>query len=659
MSGRVVRTAGVSITAAAVLGAAGMAHGAVTRQLIAYKGQPVADQNPGLDCGAVPCIVLNILNNNAAPALSDAGIIPLTASTQLGVGGASQGTILISAQTGGLSTIAREGAAPFAGLNSFTAVGPAGQIGFSGWQTGFTGSAASLYEFVAATPSPRASPGDATPNVLGSTLGTIGTVPNISAGGHFTFTSGILTPSASGAIFSGLPGSARLVARPGSTGEGIGTGVTGVNFTSLGGITMVNASGRVVLFGATSGTSASGIFVGTPDGANRHTLAPLARQGQAAPGFGAGVNYSGSLSSPPSARTLDRHGNVAFVTTVSGTGVTVPTNNDALFNGTLDAGVSLLYREADALPPVSGITGTVRWTLTGSNTQIAYDGAGTGAADARLFIRTVLGGTAPDVTTATDNVILVRDSGGVLSLIAREGDAAPGLVDVTLGNITQMAVNRNGTVAFVAGLSGSGVSSSNDTAVFLKKWNEPAVLLLREGDFVDVTLSGSTQAYAVGSIQMRGGNAIEDGSTAGLNNADRVAVGVNLLSYPDLPVGSTALVAVLVLADEDPVPTNVVCCRGSTCAFIPAAECTVPVGAVVGVSTPGGAACNAAGDAVSPCCLADFNKADGVTIDDIFIYLNAWFATSDFANVGEPGAPNIDDIFIFLNAWFGGCAPTP
>jgi hypothetical protein len=102
-------------------------------------------------------------------------------------------------------------------------------------------------------------------------------------------------------------------------------------------------------------------------------------------------------------------------------------------------------------------------------------------------------------------------------------------------------------------------------------------------------------------------------------------------------------------------PATVVCCRGSTCATVPAAQCSVPAGPVVGLSVSPAAACGVTNSAAAGCCFADFNKAGGVTIDDIFIYLNAWFATSEYANVGTPGAPNIDDIFIFLNAWFAGC----
>jgi hypothetical protein len=53
-------------------------------------------------------------------------------------------------------------------------------------------------------------------------------------------------------------------------------------------------------------------------------------------------------------------------------------------------------------------------------------------------------------------------------------------------------------------------------------------------------------------------------------------------------------------------------------------------------------------------CAADFNQ-DGVpNLDDIFIFLNAWFAQDPRADTNNDGL-NIDDLFIFLNLWFASC----
>jgi subtilisin-like proprotein convertase family protein len=54
-------------------------------------------------------------------------------------------------------------------------------------------------------------------------------------------------------------------------------------------------------------------------------------------------------------------------------------------------------------------------------------------------------------------------------------------------------------------------------------------------------------------------------------------------------------------------------------------------------------------------CLADFNGQDGLTIQDIFDYLNAWFSGDPSADVDGVSGLAVSDIFSFLNRWFGGC----
>jgi hypothetical protein len=103
-----------------------------------------------------------------------------------------------------------------------------------------------------------------------------------------------------------------------------------------------------------------------------------------------------------------------------------------------------------------------------------------------------------------------------------------------------------------------------------------------------------------------------------------------------------------------------VCCRGSTCnTSISQAACTAtaPTGALF---VPAGA-CNSGGSATTPCCYADYNKAGGITVQDIFDFLNSWFAGDPSAIFGGDGTAasgplTVQNIFDFLNAWFaGGC----
>lgn len=103
-----------------------------------------------------------------------------------------------------------------------------------------------------------------------------------------------------------------------------------------------------------------------------------------------------------------------------------------------------------------------------------------------------------------------------------------------------------------------------------------------------------------------------------------------------------------------PQPTGV-CCIGAVCLIVLPADCVSP-GAAVGALWVGGNQCNASATVNGPCCRADFNKSGTVTVQDIFDYLNAWFAGSPFTHLAAPGQATIQDIFDFLTAWFaGGC----
>ena len=55
------------------------------------------------------------------------------------------------------------------------------------------------------------------------------------------------------------------------------------------------------------------------------------------------------------------------------------------------------------------------------------------------------------------------------------------------------------------------------------------------------------------------------------------------------------------------------------------------------------------------CCPADFNGVNGITIDDLFLYFNAYFSGHPSADFNGMGGVAIDDLFLFVTAWFTGC----
>ena len=101
-------------------------------------------------------------------------------------------------------------------------------------------------------------------------------------------------------------------------------------------------------------------------------------------------------------------------------------------------------------------------------------------------------------------------------------------------------------------------------------------------------------------------------------------------------------------------PASMLCCRGTTCNPVAPGTCT---GIVAGSNSLIRATCGP-GNSFASCCYADYNH-DGVqSIDDLFLYFNAYFTGSPYANFGGNGtdSPAIDDLFLFINAYFGTCS---
>jgi hypothetical protein len=67
-----------------------------------------------------------------------------------------------------------------------------------------------------------------------------------------------------------------------------------------------------------------------------------------------------------------------------------------------------------------------------------------------------------------------------------------------------------------------------------------------------------------------------------------------------------------------------------------------------------GQACGAAGNPTT-CCPANFDRMGGLTIQDVFAFLNAWFAGDPRCDFDGVSGLQVADIFAFLNAWFAGC----
>jgi hypothetical protein len=61
-------------------------------------------------------------------------------------------------------------------------------------------------------------------------------------------------------------------------------------------------------------------------------------------------------------------------------------------------------------------------------------------------------------------------------------------------------------------------------------------------------------------------------------------------------------------------------------------------------------------EVVEPCfCRADFNRSGGVSVQDIFDFLGAYFSNDLQADFNHSGGVSVQDIFDYLGAYFLGC----
>lgn len=254
-----------------------------------------------------------------------------------------------------------------------------------------------------------------------------------------------------------------LLAREGDPAPGLPSGVSlDVSFS-----VQLNDSGQTVFIADLSGagvndTNDSALFF--DDGA---AIEVLVREGDPAPSTTTGVTFD-SLFSP----ALNNGGQFGFSAILDGVGVNA-FNNFAIFIGDSSGGVSLIARKGDPAPetPAGVNLGSLDFPPFGP--AIFSDGGET------AFVASLSGA---GVDASNDAAIFSGGSSGSLSLVAREGDAAPGTAaGVSFGSLTTPRINNNGETAFLAFLTGTGVDTTNNAA-FFNESNEALELVARAGD---------------------------------------------------------------------------------------------------------------------------------------------------------------------------------
>lgn len=553
------------------------------------------------------------------------------------VTGAGNLDVILAGLPGQLERVATQGeAAPglsdaqFLGFTNIV-IDSGGRVAFTATLTGTnvtTDNNSGIWLFSSGTTglvARRGGPAPITPS--GTTFTSLG-APRLS-NGRLAFVStlgGNATTTNNRAIWQRTSTAFTLVARTGSPAP-----LAGDTFKSLSD-PVINSAGQMG-FAAGSGPAAVAggddvMIFGAPG-----ALVEVAREVGLIPDPAlSGLRYNQLIGSP----SINDAGEFAFTSTLTGTGVT-SANFRAAFRRSAAGVLTAISRQGS---PVTDLGLTPNPTI-GDFGFFSLGGAGQVCWTTNLASATL---GAPDRTCS----LRLRPAG--LASVVRSGTQAPAeAAGVVFGNAIQpdqtgmsLSINGSGVMTMLSGVRGPGVEPSN----FVGLWaSNPGVSggaafrVVREGD--SATVSPGVVRF-VDQVGVASAGGTQEGEARVLNDAGTVAV---VLTF------STAETGVFTGSITAAPPALGACCVGSTCASAAAAACT---GA--GVHFAGaGTVCNAAGNTESPCCIADFNHTGGVSLQDLFDFLAAWFASTASADANGSGGVTLQDLFDFLAAWFAGC----
>jgi hypothetical protein len=266
-----------------------------------------------------------------------------------------------------------------------------------------------------------------------------------------------------GGVWSESAGALTLIARTGNHAPDV---PSGVHFAGFPGPVLTDAEGRVALRGTLSGngvdsTNDTGIW------AERNgTLTMIARGGEPAKGLPLGISF-GDVSE----LRLNNVGQTAFMAGLQGSGV--DESNDFSIWSEGSGMLRLVARKGDEAPGAP-LGARFRGFGTGTGDFFAFNSEGASAFFARLE------GTGIDETNSTG---VWAERNGVLSLIARAGASAAGAVGAVFHQFGDPAIDSDAQTAFAALLTGHGVDATNNSGI----WSEghgALQLVARAGDAV-------------------------------------------------------------------------------------------------------------------------------------------------------------------------------
>lgn len=315
--------------------------------------------------------------------------------------------------------------------------------------------------------------------------------PEIVAGGG-----GVLSNDR--AIFYGTPGNWTLVAQagianplPGGPAGFTFNGTTGSNGLNTSSVSIspsgaIAISGTINYAGVTSATDTA-MWTGMPG-----AMTLVAMEGSQAGSETGNVAYSSSLSI--GFPRLNNAGQVIFHSNLTGTDV-VPPNASAGVTGTNmgvfvtgPTGASTFVRRGFPAPSIPGLPAGA---LTNAQDSGGFVMNGSGEA---VYLTRLSNDSDPtSITSSNDRALVSTVGGGPLCMVAREGDAIPGMEGMLYGpnasgsqstfTIAGQGLTNAGTLLFQSTVSGPGITT-NDQMMLTMAADGTVSKLLQKGDTV-------------------------------------------------------------------------------------------------------------------------------------------------------------------------------
>jgi arylsulfatase A len=319
--------------------------------------------------------------------------------------------------------------------------------------------------------------------------------PSNSDAGHLaivgTITGATISTTNDTGVWVGNDQSFELVAREGDIAPG-----TARLFSSFSNA-VVDNHGRGAFSATLLGTGANrGIWA-----VREAALVPVALAGQIAPGTSSQFQ---SFLGP----TINSRGDLAFLGIVAGADTTSENTTGIWADsaGTLQ----LVVRRGELAPGTTARFAGFNQPLINGEGRITFAG-------------TLVG----EGVNGTNNSGIWSEGETALSLVARRGDQAPGTL-AQFAALNDPVANSRGQIAFAANLSGAGVNSGNDRAIWATDINGQLQIIVREGDQVNVGDDLlNPDIRTVSTFQFFGNSGGQDGRPNGFNDAGQLAFQLN------------------------------------------------------------------------------------------------------------------------------------